>query len=51
MLLEEINIKLVLLGDGGVGKTSLINSMLGKAIPKMYVPTIGSNIARKESNL
>ena len=48
MLLEEINIKLVLLGDGGVGKTSLINSMLGKAIPKMYVPTIGSNIARKE---
>jgi small GTP-binding protein len=48
MLLEEINIKLVLLGDGGVGKTALINSMLGKDIPNIYVPTIGSNIARKE---
>lgn len=51
MLVEEINLKLVILGDGGVGKTSLINSLLGKTIPKMYVPTIGSNIARKENKL
>ena len=51
MLVEEINLKVVILGDGGVGKTSLINSFLEKSIPKMYVPTIGSNIARKEHKI
>ncbi|MFX1557650.1 MAG: Rab family GTPase [Promethearchaeota archaeon] len=48
MLISEINIKLVLLGYWGVGKTSIANSFLRKDIPKMYIPTIGSNIMRKE---
>jgi len=48
MLISEINIKLVLLGYWGVGKTSIANFFLRKDIPKMYIPTIGSNIMRKE---
>lgn len=48
MLVDEINIKLVILGSGGVGKTSIVKSFLDKEIPKMYIPTIGSSIARKE---
>jgi len=48
MLVDEINIKLVILGTGGVGKTSIVKSFLDQKIPRMYIPTIGSNIARKE---
>jgi small GTP-binding protein len=47
----EINIKVVLIGEGGVGKTSIISAYLEKDTPSLYVPTIGSNIARKEYNL
>jgi small GTP-binding protein len=46
--INEINIKLVILGEGGVGKTSLVNSFLKKNISERYIPTIGSNILRKE---
>jgi len=48
MLVDEINIKLVVLGSGGVGKTSIVKSFLDQEIPRMYIPTIGSSIARKE---
>lgn len=48
MLVDEINIKLVILGSGGVGKTSIVKSFLDQEIPIMYIPTIGSSIARKE---
>ena len=48
MLVDEINIKLVILGSGGVGKTSIVKSFLDQEIPRMYIPTIGSSIARKE---
>jgi len=51
MLVDEINIKLLICGEGGVGKTSIVNSFLEKDFPKMYIPTIGSNIAKKEYNL
>ncbi len=47
MFINEINIKLVIFGDGGVGKTSIINSYLDKGFPERYIPTIGSNISRK----
>ncbi len=47
-LYQELNIKLVLLGRGGVGKTSLCNALEHKEIPKKYIPTIGSSISRKE---
>ncbi len=46
--INEINIKLVILGEGGVGKTSLVNSFLKKNISERYIPTIGSDILRKE---
>ena len=51
MLVSEINIKLSVLGQGGIGKTSLANAFVGKDFPAMYIPTIGSNIARKEYRL
>ncbi|MBY8986848.1 MAG: GTP-binding protein, partial [Candidatus Lokiarchaeota archaeon] len=51
MIVSEINIKLTILGQWGVGKTSIVNSFIGKDFPSMYIPTIGSNIARKEYKL
>ncbi len=51
MFINEINIKLVIFGDSGVGKTSIINSYLDKGFPERYIPTIGSNISRKEYRL
>ncbi len=51
MIVSEINIKLAILGQWGVGKTSTVNSFIGKDFPAMYIPTIGSNIARKEYKL
>jgi len=49
--INEINLKLAVLGEGGVGKTSIVNLYSGKAFPTIYIPTIGSNIARKEYKL
>ena len=51
MEVDEINIKLLILGHGGVGKTSIISNYLGKSFPDRYIPTIGSSIFRKEFNL
>jgi len=51
MLVDEINIKLIIVGDGGVGKTSIVNAYLDKEIPESYIPTIGSNIAKNEYNI
>jgi small GTP-binding protein len=51
MLVSEINIKLTILGQWGVGKTSIVSTFVGKDFPTMYIPTIGSNIARKEYTL
>ena len=51
MLVSEINIKLTVLGQWGVGKTSMVNTFVGKDFHSMYIPTIGSNIARKEYKL
>lgn len=33
--------KLVVIGDQGVGKTQLINKLLGKSTKNIYVPTLG----------
>ena len=46
--MDEINIKLLVLGEAGVGKTSLVRSFFGEEIPKTYVPSIGNNIQHKE---
>ena len=51
MIVSEINIKLTIMGQWGIGKTSIVNVIIGKEFPIMYVPTIGSNIARKEYKL
>jgi len=51
MIVSEINIKLSILGSWGVGKTSITNVFMNKDIPNMYIPTIGSNIVRKEYKL
>jgi len=48
MIVDEINIKLVIVGDGGVGKTSIVNAFLNKPIPEVYIPTIGSNITHND---
>jgi small GTP-binding protein len=45
---EAINIKLVVLGEGGVGKTSLVNTFLGEELPSEYLPTIGNNVHHKD---
>jgi len=45
---DEINIKLLLIGDGGVGKTSLFNAFFQSDIPIRYVPTLGNNIGEKK---
>jgi small GTP-binding protein len=43
--------KICLLGDGKVGKTSLINRYLGKGFSSDYLPTLGSDFASKEIHL
>ncbi len=47
-MLAEINIKIVVIGAASVGKSSIINSYLNKSFPKLYVPTLGNNISKKE---
>lgn len=49
--ISQVNLKLVLLGDGTVGKTSLVNYFLKKNFLKRYIPTIGSIILKKEYKL
>ncbi len=51
MIVNEINIKLVLFGLGGIGKTSIVNSFLEQQISKKYYPTIGSSISKHEYRL
>jgi len=48
---EALNIKLVVLGDGNVGKTSLVSNFLGREITEKYLPTIGYNIFRIDYKL
>jgi len=51
MLVDEISVKIALFGEGGVGKTSIVNSFLKKEHIGAYLPTIGSNITKKEYHL
>jgi small GTP-binding protein len=45
---NTINVKLVVLGEGDVGKTSIINTFMDKPFPEQYLPTIGSETTKKE---
>ena len=44
---KNLNLKLVILGEAQVGKTSIINAFIGKDIPTRYLPTIGTKTSRK----
>ncbi|MFX1499583.1 MAG: Rab family GTPase [Promethearchaeota archaeon] len=50
---EEIkfNIKIVICGEGKVGKTSLVDAFLGNEIPEQYLPTIGNITNKKDYTL
>ncbi len=45
---NTLNVKLVILGEGDVGKTSIINAFMGRSFPEQYLPTIGSETTKKE---
>jgi len=48
---KELNLKLIFLGHGAVGKTSLVNAMMGREVLEKYLPTIGSTIEKKEYHI
>ena len=43
---RDVLLKLGVYGDGGVGKTSLVNAFFGKEVPNEYSPTFNSKINR-----
>lgn len=45
------NIKIILLGDGEVGKTSLRRSFLGEEFSPNYIQTLGADFSYKETNV
>ncbi|MFX0093396.1 MAG: GTP-binding protein [Candidatus Hodarchaeota archaeon] len=48
---EPPTYKIVLLGDGTVGKTSLRERFMGRGFPSEYIMTIGTELASKIVNL
>ncbi|GMH24519.1 hypothetical protein Nepgr_026362 [Nepenthes gracilis] len=51
MLLQKTLLKVIVLGDVGVGKTSLINRYIHKKFSHQYKATIGADFATKELQL
>ncbi len=45
---QEFNFKIILIGPGGVGKTSLVRKYVEKAFSENYLPTIGANVMQKD---
>ena len=48
---EGIVYKIIVVGDGAVGKTSLIKQHVQKSFDKNYIPTVGVNIAKHTAKL
>jgi small GTP-binding protein len=46
-----IDLKLIVLGEGGVGKTSIVRAFVGNDFSSDYLPTIGSSTIRKDYKL
>ena len=49
--LKAAPLKLILIGDGAVGKTSLVKAYVQKAFQKDYLMTVGVDISIKQLNL
>lgn len=43
----EVVIKIIVIGDGGVGKTSLLRKYVKKQFEHKYLPTVGVNISKQ----
>ena len=48
MSIKRFVFKIIIIGDYGVGKTSLLNAHISKRFNLDYKPTIGANILKKE---
>jgi small GTP-binding protein len=48
---REFNWKIVILGDGSVGKTSLVEYYTHRSFKEFYLPTIGANFSIKETDI
>jgi len=44
---EKLKVKVCLVGDGAVGKTSLLNQFVHKSFSDMYLKTLGTNVSKK----
>ena len=45
---KDVFLKLAVFGEGGVGKTSLVNAFMGKEVPRDYSPTFNSKVSKKD---
>merc|ERR1711988_319656 len=45
---KKVLLKVIILGDSGVGKTSLMNQYVNKKFPASYKATIGADFLTKE---
>ena len=45
---KKVLLKIIILGDSGVGKTSLMNQYVNKRFSTQYKATIGADFLRKE---
>ncbi len=48
---REYRFKIILVGSGGVGKTSLVRKYVEKAFTENYLPTIGANVMEKDISI
>lgn len=48
---KKVLLKVIILGDSGVGKTSLMNQYVNKKFTKQYKATIGADFLTKEVNI
>jgi len=51
MTTKEVLIKIVLIGDGAVGKTSIAKRYLGKEFEHEYIMTVGVDFFKKKSKI